>query len=93
MSFFACLETLYVLSSSKCHSVFMQQNKSTPTNNHASYSVYRIRGGLAANAVVCTFDAIIGTLSTVVNGNNGVKSAEARGLLVQVSPFRFVLFV
>ena len=26
-----------------------------------------------------------------MNGNNGVKSAEARGLLLQVSSFRFVL--
>ena len=37
------------------------------------------------------FDAVIGTLSAVVSGNNGVKSAEARGLLLQVSSFRFVL--
>ena len=39
----------------------------------------------------CTFDAVIGTLTAIVNGNNGVKSAEARGLLLQVSSFRFVL--
>ena len=39
----------------------------------------------------CTFDAVIGTLLAIVNGNNGVKSAEARGLLLQVSSFRFVL--
>ena len=38
--------------------------------------------------VCCTFDAIIATLSAVVNG---VKSAEARGVLLQVSSFRFVL--
>ena len=39
----------------------------------------------------CTFDAVIGTLTAVVNGNNSVKSAEARGLLLQVGSFRFVL--
>ena len=38
----------------------------------------------------CTFDAVISTLSAIVNGNNGVKSAEARGVL-QVSSFQFVL--
>ena len=31
------------------------------------------------------------TLSAIANGNNGVKSAEARGLLVQVSSFQFVM--
>ena len=45
----------------------------------------------AINAVCCTFDAVVSTLSAIVNGNNGVKSAEARGLLLQVSSFRFVL--
>lgn len=45
----------------------------------------------AVNAVCCTFDAVIGALLAVVNGNNGVKSAEARGLLLQVSSFQFVL--
>ena len=46
----------------------------------------------AVNAVCCTFDAVIGTLSAVMNGSNGIKSAEARGLLLQVSSLRFVLF-
>ena len=43
----------------------------------------------AVNAVCCTFDAVIGTLLAVMNGNNGAKSA--RGLLLQVSSFRVVL--
>ena len=45
----------------------------------------------AVNAMCCTFDIVTGTLSAVVNGNNGIKSAEARGMLLQVSSFRFVL--
>ena len=97
MSFFASLETLYVfLSSSKCHSVFMQQQKEIYPDKQPrqlqrlSDTRWACRQG-AVNAVCCTFDAVIGTLSAVVNGNNGAKLAEARGLLLQVSSFQFVL--
>ena len=95
--FFASLETLYILlSSSKYHSLFMQQqrelypDKQPRQLQRLSDTRWACRHG-AVNAVCCTFDAVISTLSAIVNGNNGVKSAEARGLLLQVSSFRFVL--
>ena len=47
-----------------------------PTSNHVSYKGYQRLGGLAVTVLCCTLDAIIGTLSAVVNG---VKSAEAKG--------------
>ena len=94
--FFASLETF--LSSSKCHSVFMQQkreiypNKQPRELQRLSDTRRACRHG-AVSAVCCTFDAVIGALLllAVVNGNNGIMSAEARGLLLQVSSFWFVL--
>ena len=95
--FFASLETLYVfLSSSKCHSIFMQQQKEIYPDKQPrqlqrlSDTRWACRQG-AVNAVCYTFDAIVATLSTVIEGNNGAKSAEARGLLAQVNSFQFVL--
>ena len=40
---------------------------------------------------LCVALLMLGTLSAIVNGCNGVNSAKARGLLLQVSSSRFVL--
>ena len=76
------------LSSSKCHSVLMQQktteiypDKQPQQLRRLSDTRWACHQG-AVNAVCCAFDAVIGTLSAVVNGNNGAKSPEARGLLL-----------
>ena len=45
----------------------------------------------AINAICYRFDAIIGTLVEVVNGNDGAKAAEANGILLQVKSFKFIL--
>ena len=95
--FFASLESLYVfLSSSKCHTIFMQQQKEIYPDKQPrqlqrlSDTRWACRQG-AVNTVCYTFDAIIATLSAVIEGTNGAKSAEARGLLSLVNSFRFVL--
>ena len=45
----------------------------------------------AVSALCYTYDAVLATLSVIANGNDGVKAAEARGHLLQVQSFRFIL--
>ena len=45
----------------------------------------------AVHAICCTFDAILGTLEEIEDDNDRAKAMEARGLLLQVKRFKFVL--
>ena len=63
------------------------------TSNHTNYKGYQIPDGLVVMVLLtlCVALLMLGTLSAIVNGCNGVNSAKARGLLLQVSSFQFVL--
>ena len=45
----------------------------------------------AVHAICCTFDAVLGTLEEIEDDNDRAKAMEARGLLLQVKRFKFVL--
>ena len=45
----------------------------------------------AITAICFTFDAVIATLSEVTNGKDASKATEARGILLQVQSFQFLL--
>ena len=97
--FFGLLETLYMyvfLSTSKCHVIFMeQQSQLHPDKQHRQLQkLSDTRWPCWHNAVsaVCyTYDAVLATLSECVSTFDGTKAAEARGLLLQVKSFQFVL--
>ena len=95
--FFGLLETLYVfLSSSKSHAIFIEQqtklhpNKQTRQLQKLSDTRWACRQN-AVNAVCYTYDAVLATLSEVSSTFDGVKVAEAKGLLLQVKSFWFIL--
>ena len=48
---------------------------------------------MAVNAVCSTFDSILATLQTVVDGEDRAKAVEARGILLQVRTFKFLLLL
>lgn len=97
--FFSLLETLYVfLSSSKCHVIFIeQQTRLHPEKQHRqlqklSDTRWACRHN-ALNAMCYTYDAVLAKLSEVTSSGkfDGNKAAEARGLLLQVKSFKFIL--
>ena len=95
--FFSLLETLYVfLSSSKCHAIFIeQQTRLHSEKQHRqlqklSDTRWACRHN-AVNAQCYTYDAVLATLSEVISTFDGKKVAEARGLLLQVKSFKFIL--
>ena len=45
----------------------------------------------AVHAIRCTFDAVLATLEEIENDNDRAKAMEARGLLLQIKCFKFVL--
>ena len=95
--FFGLLETLYVfLSSTKCHVIFIeQQTRLHPDKQHRqlqklSDTRWACRQS-AVNAVCYTYDAVLATLLEAASKFDGSRAAEARGLLLQVKSFRFIL--
>ena len=95
--FFSIVQNLYTfISTSKCHVIFMQQQTALyPGKQHRqlqrlSDTRWACRQS-AISAICYRFDAIIGTLVEVVNGNDGAKAAEANGILLQVKSFKFIL--
>ena len=96
MKFLALLESLYVfLSTAKCHSIFQQQQKELHPDQQQwqlqrlSYTCWACRHG----AVVPCVDAVLATLPIIVDGSDGAKAAEARGLLLQVKSFWYILYL
>lgn len=45
----------------------------------------------AVDAICCTFDAVLATLEEIEDDNDRATAMEARGLLLQVKCFKFVL--
>ena len=93
--FFILLETVF-LSSSKCHTLFMEKQKELKPGKQLrrlqklSDTRWACRQG-SVNAICCTYDAVVATLSAVANGNDGTRPAEAKGLLYQVNSFSFLV--
>ena len=71
------------LSTSKCHSLFIQLQKLSDTRWACRQS--------AVNALCYTYDAVLTTLFEVINRKDGAKATEARGLLAQVKSFEFIV--
>ena len=84
------------LSTAKCHSIFQQQQKELHPDQQQrqlqrlSDTRWACRHG-AVSALCYTYDAVLATLSIIVDGSDGAKAVEARGLLSQVKSFRFIL--
>ena len=90
MNFLALLESLYVfLSTAKCHSIFQQQQEELRPDQQ-QWQLQRLSDTCWAcrhGAVVPCVDAVLATLPIIVDGSDGAKAAEARGLLLQVKSF------
>ena len=95
--FFALMETLYVfISTSKAHTVYIQQQNSLhpdkPIHQLQKLSDTRWTCRFAAVEAVCTtFDAILATLQCLVQGDDKLKAVEAKGILLQIQCFKFLI--
>ena len=95
--FFALMETLYVfISTSKAHTVYIQQQNALhpdkPIHQLQKLSDTRWTCRFAAVEAVCTtFDAILATLQCLVEGDDKLKAVEAKGILLQIKCFKFLI--
>ena len=95
--FFALMEILYVfISTSKAHTVYMQQQNALhpdkPKHQLQKLSDTRWTCRFAAVEAVCsTFDAVLATLQCLVEGDDKVKAVEAKGILLQIRCFKFLI--
>ena len=94
--FFALLEMLYVfMSASKAHTIFVQQQSvlhpSKPVRElqQLSDTHWACRYD-AVDAICSTFDAILLSLQTIMDGNDKVKAVEASGIYMQIHSFKFL---
>ena len=95
--FFALMELLYVfMSSAKVHVLYLAKQKEL----HPSKKIHELQHlcdtrwacrYFAVDAICSTFDSVIGTLEDVSNGEDKAKVVEAKGILVQVKGFKFLL--
>ena len=95
--FFALMETLYVfISSAKVHAVYTHQQSVL----HPSKPIHQLQRlsdtrwacrYFAVEAVCTTYDAILATLQTIVDGDDRTKAIEATGILSQVRSFKFLI--
>ena len=88
---------LYVfLSSSKCHALFVQIQKDLFPDKQVrqlqklSDTRWACRQS-AVNAVCYTYNAVLSTLTQLVSQKDGIRAAQARGLLSQIKSFHFLL--
>ena len=97
--FFALLETLYVfLSSSKCHVMFVRHQQAIYKDKQVRQlqRLVDTRWACRANAVatIChTYKAVVATLEEFIadSDSNKTRVCEARGLLLQVKCFQFMV--
>ena len=94
--FFALLEMLYVfMSASKAHTIFVQQQSvlhpGKPVRELQQLSDTRWACRFdAVDAICSTFDAILLSLQTIMDGNDKVKAVEASGIYMQIHSFKFL---
>ena len=97
--FFALMETLYVfMSSSKSHDIYLQkQNELHPSKQlrrlqRLSDTRWACRY-FAVDAVCCTFDSLLAALEAITEWENREKAVEAKGILLQVRSFKFLILL
>lgn len=95
--FFALMEVLYVfVSASKVHELYLEkQSELHPTKQirqlqRLSDTRWACRY-FAVDVVCSTFDSIIATLESLMDGEDRTKGTEATGILLQVQTFKFLL--
>ena len=96
-NFFALLQALYVfISSSKAHTLFIKnQNELHPTEpklelKRLSDTRWACRY-MAVDTISRRFDVVLATLEDVADSDDHNKAIEARGLLLQIQSFCFIL--
>ena len=97
--FFGLVLNIYVfLSSSKCHAIYVSEQsvlypgKSIRQLQRLSDTRWACRQS-AISTICYTFDAVVATLIKKTDDSDGSRAAEARGLLLQVKSFRFILLL
>ncbi len=97
--FFALLESLYVfVSSTKAHVLFVRkQSELHPTQpkrelQRLSDTRWACRYS-AVDTMYHTYGALLATLEEIADGNDHGKAVEAKGLLLQVKSFSFLLLI
>ena len=97
--FFGLVQNMYVfLSSSKCHAIYVSEQsrlypgKSIRQLQRLSDTRWACRQS-AINTICYTFDAVVAALIKVTGDGDGSRVAEARGLLLQVKSFKFILLL
>ncbi len=95
--FFALIQSLYsFISTAKAHSVFLRLRKEIHPDKpvhqlqQLSDTRWACRQG-AVHAICCTFDAVLATLEEIEDDSDRAKAMEARGYLLQIKCFKFVL--
>ena len=94
--FFALLEMLYVfISTSKAHTIYIQQQSALhpgkPIRQLQRLSDTRWACRFyAVDAVCSTFDAILGSLQSIMDGRDKGKATEACGIYMQIHSFKFL---
>ena len=95
--FFALIQALYTfISTPKAHSVFLRMQKELRPDKQLhqlqqlSDTMWACRQS-AVHAICCTFDSVLATLEEIEDDNDRAKAMEARGLLLQIKCFKFVL--
>ena len=97
--FFGLVQNIYVfLSSSKCHAIYVSEQsvhypgKSIKQLQRLSDTRWACRQS-AINTICYTFDAVVAALTKITDDGDGSRVAEARGLLLQVRSFKFILLL
>lgn len=95
--FFALLESLYVyMSSSKAHCVYIEKqgefypDKAVRQLKRLSDTRWACRHA-AVNALAYTFAAVVATLEVLTENTDKSRAVEARGMLLQINSFPFLL--
>ena len=96
---FGLVQNIYVLlSSSKCHAIYVSEQsvlypgKSIRQLQRLPDTRWACRQS-AISTICYTFDAVVATLIKITDDGDGSRAAEARGLLLQVKSFRFILLL
>ena len=97
--FFGLVQNMYVfLSSSKCHAIYVSEQsrlypgKSIRQLQRLSDTRWACRQS-AINTICYTFDVVVAALIKITGNGDGSRVADARGLLLQVKSFKFILLL
>ena len=98
MSFSSCYKLFVFISTSKAHKIYIskqsqlhpdkqvrQMQRLSDTRWACSYA--------AVDTVCCTYDSILATLETIVDGDEKCKAVEANGMLLQARTFKFLFLL